>query len=189
MNPSSAFKITPGGWVHRYLSGAHGCCLNVCVKWAWEKPRRGWVLVLAGAIKSWLSCQLKGSEVKLILSETGRAVSLMESRGRGRGGCDLSIVMMDREREWGESSACQKSAVTRGEAGWLANSVTTWWAFLKPARKSRRSWGQRIKMCCCFWNSLSKWLRRHSALSENTSVEVKNNVKKSDAPGRVTDIT
>lgn len=48
------------------------------------------------------------------------AVSLVERRGQG--GCDLSIVMME---SGGSLQPAKKSVVTRGESGWLANSVTT----------------------------------------------------------------
>lgn len=48
---------------------------------------------MTGAIKSWLSCQLKRSEVKLILSERG----WWRAAGKGLRGSDLLIVrgMMD----------------------------------------------------------------------------------------------
>lgn len=81
-------KSTPGGnsWTYYYLCGKIRCCTWLLWRHrtgaVWiglERSLRGLshvfyhtgVPVLTGAIKSWLSCQLKGSEVKLILSETG----------------------------------------------------------------------------------------------------------------------
>lgn len=81
--------------------------------------------VVAGAIKKLieLSAQRVSGQTHPVRNRL--AVRLMERRGRGGAGCDLSIVMMDREGERRESSVRRKSAVTRGESGWPANSVTT----------------------------------------------------------------
>lgn len=114
---------------------------------------------------------------------------LVVSHGEGLGGCDLLIVwgMMDweGERGGGESAACgshelwRKSVATRGDSGWLDNSVTTWCSFLKLGKKTEGWNGEResknmSNRGCSSKNILAQRLRHHSELFENTSVEVKN---------------
>lgn len=196
MNPSLIFKIPPGGCVrtYRYFSwtnvdGAHGC-LNVCVNWAHGGGRGGdtAVRVLPGAIKRWLSCQLKGSEVKLILSETGWRWASWRG-GVGVGGCDPSIVMMDREEAEGVFSAQKIS----GDKRWARVAGQFCDHLMLFSETSKRK--QKVGVGGGGWGgvalgTLSNWLRRHSALSENTSVEVKKNFfLNSEAPGGVGDIT
>lgn len=140
---------------------------------------------MTGAIKSWLSCQLKGSEVKLILSEKG----LWWATGRGYGAvtCWLSEVWWTGKRNsggrgyavCGSHELWRKSAVTRGDSGWLDNYVTTWCSFLKLGKKTEGWKGESeskntSSRGCSSKDILVQRLRHHSELFENTSVEVKN---------------
>lgn len=157
---------------YRYLQRQNRTCTRLlwwhCTRAVWnrlERSLRGLshvfyhtaVPVLTGAIKSWLSCQLKGSEVKLILSETG----CQWAAWRGGVGGLWPVDCYDGlgRRVEGEH---KKTVVTRGESGWLDNSVATWFSFLKPGWESGRLRGKECRNVpdggCSSKSFLSKWL-------------------------------
>ncbi len=82
------------------------------------------------------------------------------SHREGWGGCDLLIVrgMMDWERREvgrGKAAVCgshklwRESVATRGDSGWLDNSVTTWHSFLKlgGGKEEAEKEKERGKIC------------------------------------------
>lgn len=96
------------------------CFLFLCYDWCHKKPTE-------------LSAQGVRGQTHPVRSR------LVVSHREGSGACDLLIVrgMMDWERGRGEAAVCgsyelwRKSVVTRGDSGWLGNSVTTWRSVLK----------------------------------------------------------
>lgn len=133
--------------------------------------------VVAGAIKNWLSCQLKGSVVKIILSETGWRCASWRG-GVGGGLWPVDCYDGPGRRAEGVFSAQKISGDKRWVrvAGQFRHHLMLFSETSERKQKVERREDKNVSNGGrCSRNSLSKWLRRHSALSENTSVEVKNN--------------
>lgn len=134
-----------GSFVHIniYLDKCRWCT------WLWFQHGEGPLYPTTQPSLSWLETQkadwaVKGSEVKLILSETGwRWASWIGGVG---GVVTCPLLWLTGKVSRGSLQRTKKPVVTRGESGWLANSVTTWYNFLKAARENRRWRGERIKM-------------------------------------------
>lgn len=177
-------KNTPGGnsWTYCYLCGkkidaAHDCCGDIAQ--GLERSLRGLshvfyhtdIPILTGAIKSWLSCQLKGSEVKLILSETGWQWAAWRGGVRGPWPVDCYDGLGRTAVEVRERTK------TSGDKRWIrvTGQICRHLMLFSETRLEKAEGGERCPTGAVL---LRAFYRNDSALSENTSVEVKNNLKK-----------
>lgn len=177
MNPILIFKNTPRvvWYIGIYLAWGEGAPVPVPV--------------LAGAIKSWLSYQLEGSEVKLILSETGWHWASWRGGVRGAVTCDC----YDGPGRRG-SLQCTKKKKTSGDKRWVrVTSQFCHHLMLFSETSNRKSRGERIKrlpMGAVVLGTL--YLNDSNVIQRDLKIhqwKLKINFKKREAPRRVTDIT